>query len=307
MQKNYTRFACLFGLLMVLGMYNPNTLMAQNPIPNPGFESWTGGEPDDWNTINQDVFGTTLTAVTRDQDSKHSGNSSVKLETITENIFLIGPVTIPGMITLGEIIVDLVNFTGTVEGGIPVTGMPQKLRGWFRYLPETGDSCIMGIGLSRWNGSSRDTVAYSYLTLGGQHNDWAEFSVPVVYEIAVEPDSMNLVFFSSNLLNGEPVSGSKLWVDDLWIDYETVSVQLLNLSRDFYVQASDDVVVIYATVPSGGDIQVYSLSGSLVYQTRINNGIGQQKLPLPHLPSGLYIAQLTTSNGERKAAKFIQH
>ncbi|MDY0344320.1 MAG: PCMD domain-containing protein [Lentimicrobium sp.] len=306
MLKNYLHLSLLFGLLLSLSTFNPMLIKAQNPIPNPGFENWTGGEPDDWNTINQEVFGTTFTAVTRDQTSMHSGTSSVKLETITQSIFLIGPVTVPGMITLGEIIIDLVNFTGTVEGGIPVTGTPQKLRGWYRYLPQTGDSCIMGIGLSRWNGTSRDTIAYSYLSIGGQHNDWEEFSVPVVYEITAEPDSMNVVFFSSNLLNGEPVSGSKLWVDDLWIDYETVSVQMAGLSRDFYIQPSGEVVYVFTNAPMGGEIQVFNLSGSLVYQTRINAGMGQQKLSLPRLPSGLYIAQLTTSGGVRKAAKFIQ-
>ncbi|MDY0025742.1 MAG: PCMD domain-containing protein [Lentimicrobium sp.] len=306
MLKNYQHLTLFFGLLLSIATFKPVQINAQNPIPNPGFENWTNGEPDDWNTINQEIFGTTFTAVTRDQTSMHSGTSSIKLETITETIFLIGPVTMPGIITLGEIIVDQVNATGTVEGGIPITGMPQKLRGWYRYLPQTGDSCIMGIGLTRWTGTSRDTIAYSYLIAGGQQDTWQEFAVPVVYEITAEPDSMNIVFFSSNLLNGSPIAGSSLWVDDLWIDYETVSVQLADLRQDFYIQSSAGEVFIFTHAPMGGEIQVFNLSGSLVYQARLKAGMGQQKLSLPRLPSGLYIAQLS-SGGERKAVKFIQH
>lgn len=305
MLKNYTRFSFLFGLLLSIALIAPMPLKAQNPIPNPGFENWTAGEPDDWNTINQNVFGTNFIAVTRDQTSKHSGTSSVKLETITETIFLIGPVTVPGMITLGEIIIDLVNVTGTVEGGIPISGLPQKLRGWYRYLPGTGDSCIMGIGLSKWNGTSRDTIAYSYLTVGGQQDEWLEFSLPVEYEIAVEPDTMNVVFFSSNLLTGAPVSGSKLWVDDLWIDYETVSIQLADVSRDFYIQAAGDGVFVFVNAPKGGTLQVFNLNGSLVYQQSLMPGTSQ--IPLPALSSGMYITSFSGIDGKQQAAKFIQH
>ncbi len=164
-------------------------LRAQD-IPNPGFENWSGGEPDGWNTINQTILGTTFTPVTREQSNPHGGSYSAKLETITHNIFIVGPVTMPGVLSLGEITLDILNQTGTVEGGVPVSGAPVVLRGWFRYQPSANDSCIMGIGLSRWKGTTRDTLAYAYLTIGGQHPAWQE---PLTHTLPPPPQTVPAV------------------------------------------------------------------------------------------------------------------
>lgn len=304
MIKNYITLI-FSSLLLYVAASAPLQLKAQEPIPNPGFENWTNGEPDGWNTINQEILGTSFTPVTRDQTNMHSGTSSVKLETITENIIFVGPVTLPGMITLGEITLDIVNLTGDVKGGIPTSGKPQKLRGWFQYQPQPTDSCIMGIALTRWTGSQRDTLAYSYLTVGETINNWQEFTVPVEYEINAEPDSMNIIFFSSNLLNGSPIAGSKLWVDDLWLDYETVSIKLAEQYRDFFIRSSPEGVFIVTNSTQPAMVQVFSLSGTLVYEAQLNPQTNQHKLSLPVLPSGLYIARYTTATGVRKASKFI--
>ena len=100
------------------------------------------------------------------------------LETITEEVFLFGPVTMPGLITLGEIILDVENQTATVDGGVPISGKPESLNGWFRYLPAGDDLSIIGIGLTRWNGTSRDILAYDYLLMGSLP-DWQTFTLPV--------------------------------------------------------------------------------------------------------------------------------
>lgn len=54
--------------------------LAQNPIPNPGFENWTTGDPDGWDTPN--FFS--LTPVTQSGDAQ-SGASAVRLEVIDDD------------------------------------------------------------------------------------------------------------------------------------------------------------------------------------------------------------------------------
>lgn len=61
--------------------------MAQNPIPNPGFENWTSGDPDGWDTPN--IF--TLTPVTQSGDA-HSGSSAVKLEVVDDDGTTVPPI-----------------------------------------------------------------------------------------------------------------------------------------------------------------------------------------------------------------------
>lgn len=69
--KNFY-FSCL---ILCTGL-----VLAQNPIPNPGFENWTSGDPDGWETPN--IF--TLTPVTQSGDA-HAGSSAVKLEVIDDD------------------------------------------------------------------------------------------------------------------------------------------------------------------------------------------------------------------------------
>jgi hypothetical protein len=51
------------------------SLLAQNPVPNPGFESWAAGNPTSWQSSN----ASPLIAVTKSNDA-HGGSSAAKLE-----------------------------------------------------------------------------------------------------------------------------------------------------------------------------------------------------------------------------------
>ena len=278
---------------------------AQNPIPNPGFENWTNGEPDQWSTINRTLLGTTFTAVTIDNDNPQQGNASIMLETITEEVFLFGPVTMPGLITLGEIILDIENQTATVDGGVPISGKPQSLHGWFRYLPAGNDLSILGIGLTRWNGTSRDTLSYDYLTLGSQ-SDWQTFSLPVNYLIGAQPDTMNLLFLSSNALSGTILEGSKLWLDNLWIEFDETPVNQpedrVNI-RIFALENGRVLGVYGATHP--GELQLYNLNGAMVFRSRMSAARESQSSALPALATGIYAARYVSDFGAVQVQKIL--
>jgi hypothetical protein len=297
MSKNYNFNRTFFAVLLVMQFCSPFA-WAQNPIPNSGFESWSGGEPESWSTINRTLLGTTFTAVTRDDTDPQQGNSSIKLETITESVFLIGPVTIPGIITLGEIILDIQNQTATVDGGVPVDGYPETLKGWFRYLPATGDSCVIGMGLSRWNGISRDTIAYDYISFGGQHPDWQMFTLSLNYLIQAQPDTMNLIFLSSDALNGSIVEGSKLWLDNLWVEYNTTSVGGLTVETPLSIVSIDNGKALRISGDNHfGELQLYNLNGALVFNIRVEHTLNVRQIPLPDLIPGIYAARYISSSG----------
>lgn len=280
-------------------------LIAQNPIPNPGFENWANGEPNGWSTINRTLLGTTFTAVTIDNNNPQQGNASIKLETITKDVFLFGPVTVPGLITLGEIILDIANQTATVDGGVPVSGKPQSLNGWFKYLPAPGDLCIMGIGLTRWNGTSRDTLAYDYLLSGSQPN-WQTFTVPINYLIQAQADTMNILFLSSNALSGTIVEGSKLWLDNLWIEFDETSIDQSGSQAGIRMVVLENgrILGIHGA-ENTGEFQLYNLNGAMVLRERIS-AIGEsQSIALPSLPAGVYAARYVSDAGQVKVQKIL--
>lgn len=305
--KKYTAANfCLLSFCMLTLWSLPHSLNAQNPIPNPGFEEWSGGEPVGWNTINQTVFGTSFVCVTREQNNPQSGTYCAKIQTVTQNIFLVGPVTMPGIVSLGEITLDILNQTGTVNGGVPIDTRPNQLNGWFRYQPGSGDSCIIGIGLSRWNGTGRDTLAYSYKTIGGQTSTWTPFSLPIDYLIWEMPDTMNIMFFSSNLLTGSPVTGSTLWVDNLEMAYGPVGVRSQNMPESFRVVAEPGGRSLRISNPEGMavELQVYSLNGSCIQRTIIREGEFEETISLPDLREGIYVARFLLNDGKQSVIKF---
>jgi hypothetical protein len=67
-------------LLLSLLFLSGATLLAQNPIPNPGFENWSSGDPDGWDTPN--IF--TLTPITQSGDV-HGGSSASRLEVLDDD------------------------------------------------------------------------------------------------------------------------------------------------------------------------------------------------------------------------------
>ena len=65
-----SKLITIFFFLLVLSI----SVWAQNPIPNPGFETWTEGQPDGWYSNN--IMGV-ATFVTQ-SDMSHSGSNAVK-------------------------------------------------------------------------------------------------------------------------------------------------------------------------------------------------------------------------------------
>lgn len=292
-------------ILLFIAFTFSSTIFAQNQIPNNDFESWTSGEPTNWDTSNENILGTDFVTVTRDQSNPYSGTASAKVATVTQNIFLVGPVTMPGILTLGDVVIDIMNQTGTVVGGVPVTGQPRFLKGYYKYQPGAGDSCYMGIGLTRWNGNSRDTLAYAYKPFGSAVTTWTEFSVPIDYVSWAEPDSMNIMFVSSNLMFGSPVTGSTLWVDSLWLEYSGVAVKDIGLDKSLFVSTANDGRTLVVNVKQGiaRNIEVFALSGSLISSI---TGAFSNSIPINinNLKKGVYIVRVTFTNGTTKAVKF---
>lgn len=297
MSKKYDLNKAFSTILFAILFCSP-VLRAQDPIPNPDFENWSDGEPENWSTINRNLLGTIFTAVTQDNTNPQQGNSCIKLETITESVFLVGPVTVPGIITLGEIILDIQNQTATVDGGVPVSGYPDALNGWFRYLPAVGDSCVIGMGLSRWNGTSRDTIAYDYLSFSGQYPDWQMFTLPLSYLIQAQPDTMNIIFLSSDALNGSIVEGSQLWLDNLWVEFNITSVGRPSNQNSITIVSIDNGRALRINGDNhSGELQLYNLNGSLMLNMHVENSLNARQIPLPALSPGIYAARYISASG----------
>ena len=91
---------------------------AQNAIPNAGFETWSGGNPTGWATINAFASGSAAQATTA--GNYHGGTSAVELTT-KSTLFGLAP----GVIATGTLDIASQNFLG----GIPFNLRPDSFHG----------------------------------------------------------------------------------------------------------------------------------------------------------------------------------
>ena len=211
--------SCLPLILMVL---SSNTVAGQTEIPNGDFEVWQNHgryqDPQFWDSDNKTANAVPFigkTVVSKDSDHA-SGTYSAKLE--TKSIPFV-PFDVPGILTLGTLSLNIQNGTYSLTGGVPIHDIPTHLRGFYKFMPQGNDSCIIAIGLSRSVKGVRDSLALGYFSAKNAAPGWTPFSALIEYDTAAAPDSFNILIIASAVAS--PTAGTTLWVDQLSLGYST--------------------------------------------------------------------------------------
>ncbi|MBU2652143.1 MAG: PCMD domain-containing protein [Bacteroidetes bacterium] len=300
-------------ILIVLVFFICQTItLAQNDsIPNSGFEVWIDNpflnyeEPEHWSTPNPYTSVPQFNIVTVEKDSidPHSGDYSAKL---TSKFIASGQM--PGIMTLGTITIDLINFTGEIRGGIPFNQQPAFLTGYYKYNPVDGDTCLILARLYRFIPAKgkQDLLALATFRSDVDTSEWAYFSAPFVYyNDTILPDSMNIIILSSANFD-DPRVGSRLRIDDLKIEGTLgitepnkpfVNVIVMpNPARDFVVfeleiAVRNGLLLIFDTY--GRKVMSESFTGKKI------------KAETPFFSSGRYFYQILDNGNSISNGSFI--
>lgn len=288
----------------------PFFLMAQTPIPNNSFEDWTNfgsyEDPTGWDTPNAEIsaipfFGTTV--VTKSTDHQGSGSFSVRLES---KHITIPSMDVPGFITDGDLTVDISNLSYSVTGGVPVNDQPTHLKGYYKYMPKGGDSCVMAIGLFKRNGAVRDTIAGGYFSTKDTVNDWTLFSAWIDYDTIVQPDSMNI--FALSTAQEVLTPGTVLFLDNLFLDY-TVGFNESDPKAgiDVYNDKESKRLIIFFDFPQPQHTQafVFNMTGQKVAEIPASMiGTDRKIIEYENLRQGIYILEVIHS-GQKYCQKYF--
>jgi len=292
-------FRLLVFLLLLLVSIHPFQLTAQD-IPNASFENWSGGEPVDWHSTNQNILGYQFNVVNKETSNPQSGLYSARIEVVTHNILFVGPVTVPGVLTLSEIEVDVFNQTVVLEGGYPFSGMPQQLAGYLRYQPVGTDTAFYGFGLTRWNNGVRDTIGYAADTITGTIANWTPFQLPIAYDIWEAPDTMSILFLCTNVNDPVVHTGTKLWVDNLSFIYGTVGIEGITFGEDYRIYADAQtrklIVETMFDDPRQIDFSLFNMAGQSMLQSRRLCSHSREYLDSSGFPPGVYILRMMEGN-----------
>ena len=205
-------------------------LRAQDPIPNAGFESWSGGEPVGWTTSNTGSLPKPFTQVS----DRHSGSWAVR-----------------GEVTSTTETCDLLS--GTSEHGIGVTVRWAYLRGYYKFSPDEGESLNLGVLMYK-GGLAGTLVGGGSLNIFDPANVYTEFLVPINYFTADTPDTALIFAYLSNSLSDSQHVGTYYQLDDLVFTMSTNVCPVLvtgdvNMSGD---RAVSDIVYLVNFVLKAG-------------------------------------------------------
>jgi hypothetical protein len=267
----------LIGLLVPLAF-------AQNPIPNPGFENWTEGLPDNWGTSNIPGVYTPVTKST----TSHSGTYAAKGEVISIDETPFAPV----LFSANQQFAVEQNFT--------------RLTGYYQMMNNGEDVLYVWTYFYDANGAP---VAYGEKELAPTSDGYQQFSVDMDYSgYSTEPIAAGYIYFliipSSSSGNEQPTIGSSFLLDDLAFDnvsalseQDIASQPLVYSLSQNYPNPFNPSTKISFSLPTAEKtlLTVYNGLGQVVMilaNEELPAGEHQVEFNASSFPSGLYYYKL---------------
>lgn len=306
--------------------------IAQTTIANAGFENWgnpspgVAAEPTGWysNKSGSSVAQLGPQICFQDNAIKHSGNSSVRM--VTTNYL---GTAVNGAVTTGVIdaptltksdgYIGTVNYsTATDIRRMSFTGRPDSLVGWYQYLSGgAGEQGKVRAILHSGNYFDPETPTTYHaacvankiadaLFLGSTSNisTWQRFSVPFNYVSGTTP-SYIMINMTSSANQATTITGSKLWIDDLGVIYNTTGVHENNIPANIKVYSYDKTV--YIDFSNRNDeqstIHIFDLTGKVISTQKLE-GDKLNSVNLSSLNNGLYLYQINGAD-YTKSGKLI--
>jgi hypothetical protein len=265
----------------------------QAQIPNNGFENWsTSGNcliPQGWGCLN-DWMGETENcySVSRSQDHYPSsiGSFSIKIE---NRVSILPDAGAGGMVWTG----DSTGF-GTDQPVFPIIGHPTSLCGYYKFLPENGDTMDIHFVLYK-NGVD---IAGGKLLVRTAVPEWTAFSIPVTNPEYEDAESARILMSSFNADNFPALHGnSVMYVDNLSFDVLITTSDESNNSNAFFrlsPNPADDAVrfIFSRSVNNSATLEIYNQIGVKVRSEKLKQN--QQTINTAGLSEGIYFVVLTS-------------
>ena len=317
------------------------SLIGQTQITNGGFENWGGNaspgiaaEPTSWYS---NKSGSTLAKLGpqtcfKDSTVKHSGSYAVRMETITQNLGFT-TVIVNGSTTTGVVnaptttktdgYIGTVNYSTASDSlrRMPFTGRPDSVTGWYRYTAaSSAEKAKIRFILHKNYYYDPETPTTNHpdptankiadalfnSAAGVNVTTWTRFSVPFTYVSANNPVYIMVNATSSDDQNTS-IAGSKFWVDDLTMVYNSnlgITTNTAQQSNIHVFYADKTLNVDFTTrTDEQSTLSIYDLTGKLVASQKIENN-KLNTVSVSTLNAGMYL-YLISGTASQKAGKFI--
>ncbi len=302
-------------LLSIFSIISFTTAFAQ--IPNNGMESWGASffEPQGPTSyVSANVFASPLvstsnpTSVTQGTGADaYAGVLSAKITTV-KLVANPASATIPD--TLGVLMLGTVSLAASppLRSGTPFTTRLSSVDFYFKYTPVNNDNGAMMAYLTKWNGTTRDTLATAGYPIVGAVSTFTSASGPFVYNSlfpgTTMPDSLHVYFLSSarpwldNAAVPNPAQvGSALWVDEASVTTiglkETIK---LGTQAKIYPNPSTNYFNISVANEDAVIAEIFDVTGKKITSATMYDS--KVRINTENLNEGLYIYSVKDKNNK---------
>lgn len=314
MNKIFTSF-----LLLSISLFS----LAQTQLSNPGFENWgnpspgISAEPTGWysNKSGSNVAKLGPTICFQDNTIKHTGNSSVRVETLNYLGTAVNGAVTTGIInapntTKSNGYIGTVNYSSAADiRRTAFTGRPDSIVGWYQYISGgTGEQGKVTAILHNNNyfdpetpttyhaDPTSDKIARAtfFSTPSTNVSTWTRFTAPFVYTGAGNP-SYIMINMTCSANQATTITGSKMWFDDISFIYNSVtSVKNVDLEKSVNVYYFEkNIYVDFMNKDSeNSTFEVFNTTGQIVLSQKIDNS-NLSIIDVLSLKTGIYFYKVT--------------
>ena len=302
----------LLSLALLTGLA-ASALAQSTPIPNGGFETWTGSgsaeKPQNWQTTDDLLAAAfpiplTIGGVTKTTDA-HGGGFAAQLETKALNLFGT-PVVFPGLLILGNRIRVSGSTTDESDGaGLPFTARPQYLQCYYKLRGTNlaDDSASVGVFVTRYINGQSVILGSGISYLNTAAATYTQLQVPLQYNSALAPDSIHIIVWSGGLDDSNLTVGNTLIIDDITTVGTATPVREAQRSPElaaypnpsptgvFTLDAREDLALLRAP------FTVTDALGRTVLSQGGTSSTGSRRIDLSEQPAGVYMLRLQGPQG----------
>jgi hypothetical protein len=259
-------------------------------IPNPSFESWSGGDPVSWFTGNTGQF-----QFVTESGTAHDGSKAAQCNVVT----FVGQ-SFSSPLALGNL-----------GQGVHTSSAPEAIHGWYIFNSVSNDIGLGSCGMMA-DGQTTGAGAYQF----GPSSVYKEFVIDMYYYTSVpNGDSILMYFLMSNPQSELPHDGSYLIIDDLSfgplssvneINNSVTSIESITPNP---AELSSEIIYQIQT-PGTTTIQTYDATG-----TQVQNLLNENQAPgrykvianVSNLANGVYFVRLMTDSYVQVRAMQVSH
>ena len=308
---------------------------AQTQVPNAGFETWgnaspgVSSEPTGWysNKSGSNVAKLGPQICFQDNTIKHTGNSSVRVETLNYLGTAVNGAVTTGVInapntTKSNGYIGTVNYsTASDVRRTAFTGRPDSIVGWYQYT--SGGSGEQGKVTAILHNNNyfdpetpttyhadptADKIARAtfFSTPSTNVSTWTRFSAPFVYTSAGAPAYI-MVNITCSANQATTITGSKMWVDDIYFIYNsTVSVKEIELAKNAKVYYFEKNLYVDFTArdTEQSTLELYDVTGQVILSQKVENST-LNTVDVSSLKTGVYMYKLSGKSQSKVGKLFI--